>query len=1027
MKKHIVVPVLLLLFLTGSNLKIFAQQTQIYKNPEADYRLALELFEKEKYGAAQDLFFKLKKDLDENSLLTAYADYYIAMCAIELFNNNAEYLFTELLSDHAENSKVKGANYELANFEFKKRRYRQALEYYDKVDIYDLSADQRSEYYFKTGYAYLKTSEIDKATKAFFKIIDEGSKYYAPANYYYGHLQYADGNYETALQSFRKIEDDETFKPIIPYYVMQIYYLQEKYDEILQLAPKLLESASEKREPEIAHIVGEALIHLGRYKEAIPYLELYEEKSPRSISREDNYQLGYAYFMAGKYENALEFFKKVTATKDSLAQNTYYHAADCFIKLDNKKSARSAFLAAYKLDYDRNITEDALFNYAKLSYELSYNPYNEAIKALQDYIEIFPGSERIDDANNYLVNLFLTTKNYKNALTYIENIKNKNRDYKAAYQKITFYRGLELFNNHEYEEAIELLKKSQKYDFYKDLLPKSYFWIAEAYYREKDFRSAIKYYKDFLTSPGAYSTDVYEIANYNLAYSYFKIKNYSDALVNFRKYLTNTSGQPSNIIKDANLRSGDCNFIMKNYDNAIDFYDKAMKIQGPDNDYALYQKALSMGVLSRFNEKISSLKKLVSDQANSEYADDAVYEIATTYLIINDNNNALNYFNKIVTDYPKSLYVKNSLLKKGLIYYNTDQNEKALNTFKGIVRDYPGTPESKEALVNIRNIYVDMNSVEEFFAYTKELPDANISYSSQDSISYIAAENKYLEGDCNSSVKGFKTYIEKFPEGEFILPAYFYKAECDYREGRKEQALEGYLYVAGKPNNRFTETAVSKAAEISFMSEKYNEALDMFVKLEEVSTRSEHSIIAKEGKMKCHFLLKNYESAIAAARDILSTQKVSNDLINQAHFTIARSAYALNKTALAQAEFDITSKLTKGIIGAESKYYLALIQYELENYDIAEKLIFEFIDEFSAYDYWLAKSFILLADVYTKKGDLFQAKQTLQSIIDNYKGAELIEIAYEKQNALLKMEQEAEKKEKDKIIENDTIEEIEEF
>ena len=34
------------------------------------------------------------------------------------------------------------------------------------------------------------------------------------------------------------------------------------------------------------------------------------------------------------------------------------------------------------MDFDQSIKEDALFNYAKVTYELSYTPFNEAIRAL---------------------------------------------------------------------------------------------------------------------------------------------------------------------------------------------------------------------------------------------------------------------------------------------------------------------------------------------------------------------------------------------------------------------------------------------------------------------------------------------------------------------------------------------------------------------------------------------------------------------------------------------------------------------
>ncbi len=66
--------------------------------------------------------------------------------------------------------------------------------------------------------------------------------------------------------------------------------------------------------------------------------------------------------------------------------------ADCYLKLDQKNYARNAFKKAYDIGIDPNVTEDALFNYAKLAYELSFDPYHEAIIALRDYMAKYPNS-----------------------------------------------------------------------------------------------------------------------------------------------------------------------------------------------------------------------------------------------------------------------------------------------------------------------------------------------------------------------------------------------------------------------------------------------------------------------------------------------------------------------------------------------------------------------------------------------------------------------------------------------------------
>ena len=61
----------------------------------------------------------------------------------------------------------------------------------------------------------------------------------------------------------------------------------------------------------------------------------------------------------------------------------------------------------------------------------------------------------------------------------------------------------------------------------------------------------------------------------------------------------------------------------------------------------------------------------------------------------------------------------------------------------------------------------------------------------------------------------------------------------------------------------------------------------------------------------------------------------------------------------------------------------------------AETEVNDFIEKNSPHQYWLAKSFLLLAHVYEKQNDLFQATNTLKSIIENYenKGDGILEEA----------------------------------
>ena len=116
-----------------------------------------------------------------------------------------------------------------------------------------------------------------QAQKLFFEIKDVDNKYTAPALYYYSHIAYLNKNYETAQKGFLKLSDNPNFGPLVPYYIAQIYYLQGKYDEVINYAPALLDSANIKRQPEIAHLLGDAYFKKSKYTEALPYFEKYQK------------------------------------------------------------------------------------------------------------------------------------------------------------------------------------------------------------------------------------------------------------------------------------------------------------------------------------------------------------------------------------------------------------------------------------------------------------------------------------------------------------------------------------------------------------------------------------------------------------------------------------------------------------------------------------------------------------------------------------------------------------------------------
>jgi len=977
-------PMILVIIFSGIGHLAYAQKSTIYTYKEKDFYKGLELYEKEKYGAARNFF---EKYLDQVSFgkseLKAEAQYYLALSAIELYNLDADYLVHKFVNENSENPLQNMAWFRLADYMFNKKNYPQTIRYYNKVDRFLLDKDQLSKYYFQKGYSYYKRRDYSEARVCFYEIKDIESKYTSPALYYYSHIAYFQNNYQTALEGFTRLLDDETFSPIAPYYVAQIYFLQKNFEKVVEFAPPLMEKVVKTRKAEMSKIIGESFFYMERYEECIPYLQQYKDEV-RRISIADKYQLAYAYYMIEDYGNAATLFERISLTNTKISQTALYLLGDCFIKIDKKDKARAAFASAARMDFDQSIKEDALFNYAKLTYELSYSPFNEAVRTFNFYIKQYPASKHTDDAYSFLVQAYMTTKNYKMALESLDKIRDKDQEIEKAYQRVSFYRGIELFVNQRFNDAVSIFDKSLKFDKYDmKIKARTYYWLAEAYYREGDAQTAIDYYNLFLDEPSAIQTPEYKMVNYSKGYIAFSEKDYDEASTWFREYVSLENNKEQKTLADAYNRLGDCEFINSKYWRAIENYNKVIEYNKADVDYALFQKGFCYGLVDKPQQKLETLADLIKKYPNSTYIDDAFFETAKTNALMNDLDDAEKNYKQIVNNYPNSTYLSKTLVQLGLLAKNSGKNQEALGYYKQVVEKYPGTPESSNALKSIKDVYVDTDNIDGYLAYVEEI-GKGISVSEQDSLVYTAAENAYLDGDCEKAVPQLHQYIQRYQNGAFLLNANYYYADCLLKLGRAEDAFESLLFIIDQPQSMFTEPALLAASRIAFGKEDYNRSAELYHKLIQKAENKNNINEAQIGLMKSYARLNEYSNTIKAANEVLLQEKLDVQLGREAKYLIAKAYMNLNDPAAAYDWFLQISEEVNSEYGAEAKYQVANISFQRGDKEKAEKTIFEFIDMNTPHQYWMGKSFLLLSDIYLSKDDDFQAVQTLESVISYY-------------------------------------------
>jgi TolA-binding protein len=964
---------------------------QVYRT----YHSAIDLLSKEKYVAAAEQFrlvetSRLKtstqpKFESEISLLKENSQYYEAVCALELGNDDAESMFLRFIKEHPENPLTKLAYFQIGRSYSKQEKYTEALIWFDKVKADQLNGSENTEYKFRKGYAYYATNDYKNAQLLFSEVKNTHSPFTDDAIYYFAYIAYLNKDYHLALVNFERLKKSKKYENSYPYYITAVYFLDNRYDDVINYAVPIINNTHQQHETEMLRIIAASYFAKADYNNAEKYYARFEEEDMgRTQNTQDSYQMGYTYFKVGNFEKAASELEKLQQHDDAFSQNGNYTLGEVFLKLNNKQNARSAFFMASRLGFDKQLQEDALYEYSKLSYELDFN--TQALDATRLYLKNYPNSRRNDEMKTLLGEELLNSHNYKEAVDILEPIPNKSASAQAAYQKVTYYRGLEFYNEGAFENAIGIFLRSLRNPVDNKIEVLTTYWMAEAMYEVRKYKESVENFEKFLDFPEASETPVYNYANYALAYSAFGYNKYKKAAVYFQKFLDGDE-KDSNTVNDAITRLGDSYFVLKNYSRALDYYNRIIEKHSRGEDYALFQRGMIQGLQGSPDQKISTLTDVLNKFPNSDYADDASFEIAYTYFLKNNGDQAKSDLQAMIQKYPTSSYVPRALVTIGLIDYNAGNDSLAIGSFKQVIKDYSSTDEAKLALKQIEKIYTDKGDAQTFINYAATTPIANFTSADQENIMITAANNLYLRGDWQGTVGAVNAYYDKFPTKPiYDKQARFIRAQSLVNLKRTDEAITDYNVILNDWTSPYTERSLISMANLYIAQKKYNEAVPYLKKLETNSEYKADYTFAINNLLLCYAQMQMPGDALNYVKEVRENDKSSQEDKFKTGLYAGLAYLQKGDTTKAVNEFDYTVTNTKTVAAAEAKYNIARIEYLKGHYKSSQKTCFELVKDLPNYDYWVTKTFILLADDYVGLKDNFQAKATLQSVIENYKG-----------------------------------------
>lgn len=988
---------------------VFAQAALSTQVSNSHLQHAIEQFQEGQFALAQSSlmqYFDTKQlPAEKNEKLITNGDYklakyYLVLTQLKLNTLNAADDAKNYIATSVDVARYQRIAFALAQHYFYNEDFESAITFYEQAGIDNLNNAEIADAKYELAYSYFNQNKLE-ASKSLFAAIKDmpNHKYYVPGNYYYGLLAYNDKNYNSALTSFERINEVEDYKDVVPYYEAEINYFLGNHSKTQSLANRYLENNKEGYYIKEMHLLrAQTFFEKAQYKEALTDFEYYFDNSEK-VSKDVYYELAYTYYKLKDWQMAIETFKPLSTTKDTLGQTAMYLLGDCYLNTKNKEGARTAFGVCADMDFLPKLKEDATFLHAKLSYELGNE--GQATRKLYDYVNTYSSGRDIAEAKSLLSGLLAKNSNYAEAYQVFKNMQPNDAYGQAIFQQVAVGRGLQLMLDKKTIEAEKLFSESLLYPVNKEYTAIAHFWKAELAYNSQDYLSAKDNATAFLSlienredlirkiSPGATRSN----ANNIIGFAEMELGNFADAGLAFVKVQQQADKHDASY-DEALVKQGDAAFMQKDFATADKLYAQAQQ-QSSQLDYLLYQRALIAGLENRNENKIQLLKQVLQNP-NAAYKPNAELELATVYMDEDDNEAAIKHLNNLIAQSNNESLLTVAHYKLAYAYQEKGDNDAAISAYKKYLENYPAGSDRAAALTALNALYVKNNDVDGYVDYAREKNLPSIDNATLEQSFYGAAEAEMTQKKWSGAISAFDNYLKKYPNGLYHIHAHYYKGMAHWELKNFTEATNSFEYVINQGWSDFAEDAHEKLAILALDK---NEPSKAVIYLDAIFNKVDNKEIAvnlKELYLKALFETNQFEKANIIADGLLAEKDIDKLPLATVQLYKGKLLMQQDDFETAKTYFNKITTQNLGALSAESKYRLAEILFKQGKLADAEKTAHKAAQTSPGQDYWIAKDYLLLADVLVKQKDYFNAIALLESMVKDVKDEKLKQEAQEK-------------------------------
>ncbi len=915
--------------------------------------------------------------------------YLLAMALYERGDADCVSLLREFADSYPASTQAMAARLAAADYFFFAHHFGNALIAYEEIDFSRINPADRPLYDYRKALSMVKCGRYDEALPIFEKLHDN-RKFNLAADYYIAYIHYVKGDYDRAYREFEDVAErlgDDNPEGLAPaYYMVQIEYTRGQYENVINHGRSLMQKKPvAELLPEMQRIVGLSFFKLGKYEAAESFLTNYVDTSWLDPASDAVYVLGVIEYGKEDYDSAQQRFASLTDLDNDLAQSAYVYLGQIAVREGDNNAAAISFEKASKMRYDRDVTEAALYNYLAARTRGGNIPFSSSIPLLNDFLTRFPKSKYAPQVEEYLATAYFNEKDYARALESINRISNPSSKVMEAKQKILYELGMECMSNNRPEAARTYLREAVAIRGDQALRAQASLWLGDACYALGKYSEAETAYKDYLAADKRGENRT--LAIYNLAYAQLMQDKYGQAAENFAASMKANPMLPKRLYDDALIRMADAQYYSGEYRLALKNYTAAIENGAQDKDFATYRRAVMYGLAGDIKKKLAELSAMPSEFPNSKWLPNALLEKGQTYSGIGETAKAVQAFEELRSSYKQSAQARKGMLNLAITYMQAKQYDKAEDAYKDVISKWPTSEEAALANDDLRRFYAANGGLNEYAAFLRSVPDApQIDADEMEALAFEGAETAYA--DNVTSIGLLESYVENYPNGRFLARALLDIANGKNETGDGEGALRALNSLLSRRSDspQVPEALLMKAQllETGELTDRKG-ALEAYRQLE-AKGGADYIGDAYAGIMRN----TDKDSERRKYASLVKTSSgISADQLEEAEYYEASAMLKDGDVRTAVATLERLARNPKSLSGAKAAVSLGQHYFDSGNMTDAEKVLAAFTDEGSPHEYWLARGFIALADVYHEKKKDYLAVEYLKSLRDNYPGKEL--------------------------------------